>query len=152
MTQQNCRGDPSYVRVQHVPTFGCNGVGLSARSRARRLLRESKIGTPTRSHGDSSCHAVGLRSGDARLSRIGRQPSSLVVHGFQAKWRSSGGSLDLFMFWMHAWRQTYKQARNIETDIHACTDTRRYRHKHTEGDIFTFIQSMQRQKCIRIST
>ena len=43
------------------------------------------------------------------------------------------------MFWMHAWRQTYKQARNIETDIHACTDTRRYRHKHTEGYIYIYI-------------
>ena len=60
--------------------FGCNGVGLSARSRARRMLRESKSDTLARRQ-----FMLGLRSGDARLSRIGRQPSSLVVHGFQAK-------------------------------------------------------------------
>ena len=134
MTQQNCR------KQETLPTsgssmcqrFGCNGVGLSARSRARRMLRESK--SEPRHARTATVH---VRVKEWRCSTVtDRSPTVILSCSWfpsqmENLWRFPG-----LVHVLDACMETYKQARNIETDIHACTDTRRYRHKHTEGYIY----------------
>ena len=124
MTQQNCR------KQETLPTsgssmcqrFGCNGVGLSARSRARRMLRESKS-EPRHAH----TATVHVRVKEWRCSTVtDRSPTVILSCSWfpsqmENLWRFPG-----LVHVLDACMETDIQASTQHRDRHTCV------HRHSK--------------------